>query len=99
LEDPAIVLEVLNRRYQTLWVVDTVEERDADTAEALALAGQVPDPVAAFWAASWRALWAIAAGELGELDRCLSRATKLANDVGQPILRWTAAFCGCWFAL
>jgi class 3 adenylate cyclase len=92
LGDPRVLLGVLNRRYQAIWVPDTFEDRRSSTAEALALAAQDPDPAARFWAAIWRTAWAYEAADRGEFIRCATMADHLAAEVGLPIQRWTSHF-------
>jgi DNA-binding SARP family transcriptional activator len=90
--DPRALLAVLNDAAPALAVPETLEERLALTAEATALADVLQDPAAGFFAHLQRAQVALEAAEVAEADRCLARMATLAEEVGQPTLRWMAAW-------
>jgi tetratricopeptide (TPR) repeat protein len=58
------------------------------TADALARAERLGDPVQLFWALVWHASIAASAGDIDEMDRCLERNQLLADQVDQPGLKW-----------
>ena len=94
--DPAIIAGVLSRRLLTLWVPDTLAERLAETAEAEMRASDVGDAEVRFWACLRRAMVALEAGLLDEVDACLERSEALSASVGQPVLRWSVLFARAW---
>ena len=51
LGDPATVFDVLLRRWQAIWMPDTVEELLGEIIAGAALADQIGDPVTRFWLA------------------------------------------------
>jgi class 3 adenylate cyclase len=92
LDDPAVLLDVLNLRSNALLGIDTLPERLRVTAEALPLAQQLGDPVTLHFAAMFRAFAALDAGDRDELDDVAELAIRLADEVGQPTLRWIATW-------
>ena len=60
-------------------------ERSAD---ALARAEKIGDPVLLFWAASLRRLGAACSGDIAEVDRCDELAGSLAAQLNEPALKW-----------
>ena len=92
LDDPGALLDVLNLRSNALLGRDTLPERLRVTAEALPLAERLREPVALYFAAMFRAFAAFDAGDRDELDRVADLAGRLADEVGQPTLRWVATW-------
>jgi len=97
--DPATVLDVLLRRVIALWVPETVEQMLIELAEAEVLAEQMVDPVGKYWSAGFHAVFSIQVGDVDEVIRCHDDAARLASEVGQPILKWCAAFSRSWSTL
>lgn len=92
LDEPATTLNVINQLELPLDIPHTLAERDAATARAFELAGQVEDPVLSFWAANWRSIVAGQAGRVDEEDRCLELMTTISRRVGQPMLLWNSRY-------
>jgi class 3 adenylate cyclase/tetratricopeptide (TPR) repeat protein len=90
--DPATLLRVLTRRFFALWAPDTLPARQAIAREAVALADQVDDPAAAFWAYAILRNAATEAADRAEEDRGLAREQEVARRLRQPMMRWIAAF-------
>ena len=99
LDDPTTLFDVLLRRWQAIWMADTVEELYGESAEGERLAEEMDDPVASFWAATPRSVFAIQVGDISEVGRTQSKAVRIASEVGQPILKWTSTFNNAWATL
>ena len=99
LNDPKTLFDVLIRRWQPVWIADTVEEVWATTEEAESLADMLHDPIAQFWAALTRSVFAVQVGNINEVKRCHGKARQIASQVGQPILIWTSTFNDAWASL
>jgi len=97
--DPATLLDVLNRRLQAIWSPETVEEQLTNSVEGAALADQLGDVVGTFWVTFFRSDAAVQMGDISEVRRCHDLLTRIANDVGQPILKWSATFQSAWSTL
>jgi class 3 adenylate cyclase/tetratricopeptide (TPR) repeat protein len=83
---------VLVRRFYAIAAPETSAELLDETAELVALADELDDPVLQFWAASVRALAAVQAADMAEFDRSIDRERELAERVGQPLLLWASLF-------
>ena len=93
------LLQVLSLRYNAIWVPGTLEERLGNSAEAVALADEVGEPVGRYWAAAWR-FWAL--GELGDVDgarRCVDVMTAVAAEVRQPLQLCIEKLYRCYVAV
>ena len=89
--NPAALGDVLRHTYLATWSADTVKLRVEVADELDRVAGQAQDPALEFWAASWQ--WAISE-ECGEFDRATDahqHERRLADELGQPTLRWLAS--------
>ncbi len=84
----AVIIRVLNLLALPLRVPSQLGPSLARTADALARAERLGDPVQLFWALSKRASIAAWAGDIDQMDRCLERARLLADQIDQPGLRW-----------
>jgi len=93
--DPATLLDVLLRRVG-IWMPEDVGLRLAESAEALAIAEELDDPVARFWALFYRSIVAAEAGDRVLLDECRGRFPEEARVTGQPMLQWVAAYAQGW---
>jgi len=93
------VTDVLSARFITIWTPETLAERLANTAEALAAVGDDGDPLATFRAVHWRAVALIESGELGAALPLIERQAGLAGRLGQPTARWIAAYDRATMAL
>lgn len=90
--DDATIVRVLNHGFTPLNVPELLEQSLARTADALVRAERLGDPVLLFFAASWRSLAALGAGDVDEMDRCSEITGKLADQLDQPTLTWTCTF-------
>jgi class 3 adenylate cyclase/tetratricopeptide (TPR) repeat protein len=97
--DPATVLDVLIRAAQATWMPDTVDELRRASIEGAALADRLGDPVGQFWVSVLRSTYAIQIGDIEDVTRCHAELSRLASEVGQPILQWTSAWNLCWSTL
>jgi DNA-binding SARP family transcriptional activator/class 3 adenylate cyclase len=90
LDDQATLAHVLRARVFATMTPERWAERRADTTELLGVADSLRDP-AITWVAHWlRALSAMELGDIGEVDRCLDVAERLAVELRQPTPRyWT----------
>jgi tetratricopeptide (TPR) repeat protein len=84
----AVIIRVINLLTLPLRVPPQLEQSLARTADALARAERLGDPVLLYWALGRRASIKAWAGDIDEVDRCLQRARLLADQVGQPSMRW-----------
>ena len=88
--NPAALAEVLRYAFHATWSPDTVKLRSDRADELVRAADQAQDPALQFWAAYQE--WVISE-ERGEFDRAtdaLTREQRLAEELGQPTLRWLA---------
>ena len=88
----AIIVRVLSLITNSLMVPPLLEQSLARTAEALARAERIGDPVLLFWAAAYRALASHYAGDIEEWDRCHKITQTLVEQLDQPMLSWTDAY-------
>lgn len=87
--EPSTLAHVLVRRYTPL-VTDL--ERHAELVELAELARRLDDPALVFWADVLGALASFSVGDVGRSGNNLAHAAQLAEDTGQPVLRWFATF-------
>jgi class 3 adenylate cyclase len=92
LGDDATVVRVVNHISYPLGVPQLLHQSLVRTADAMARAERVGDPVQVFVAAVWRAYAAECAGDVDETDRCLEIVRALADELNQPSLSWVDAF-------
>lgn len=96
--DPATLFDVLIRR-AGIWMPEDVDVRLAESAEALAIAEALDDPVARFWALFYRSIVAAEAADRGLLDECRRRFPDEAKMTGQPMLLWSTTYTRSWQAV
>lgn len=96
--DDETIVRVSNLICAALDVPGNLASSLARTADALARAEHLGDPVLVFWAAHWRAELAAAAGEIDEVDRSLELRRPCIEKVDQPDLHWFDVFTRCWRA-
>jgi predicted ATPase/DNA-binding SARP family transcriptional activator/class 3 adenylate cyclase len=87
LGDRRTLLQVLNLRYSTIWVPSTLEERVANTAEAMGLAESLGDPGSLFWAASWRQRALLETADIAGAEQCRDIMGEIAEELALPLLR------------
>jgi len=92
LGDPATIVRVLNLVEQALESPPTLEERVADTIEALTLAEELDDPVLLYFAAVYRRISALESADFATSVRCLDLMRSLSERLQQPILMWVTKF-------
>lgn len=92
LGDPATLSQVLSARFYAISAPATLSERLANTAELLALGAHLGDSFANGLALALRCRVALEAGLLEETDRILEAYGKLVDGLGEPTLRWVAAW-------
>lgn len=99
LGDAATAVHVLTDVSDAIWVPDTLDERLADSALALELAGSLADPAATYAACSSRLRAATESGLVDDADQCLDAMRRLASEVGDPAMRWRTRFAEACRAL
>ncbi|HEV3311117.1 MAG TPA: BTAD domain-containing putative transcriptional regulator [Chloroflexota bacterium] len=97
--DPATVLDVLLKRRLAIRMAHTVDELLAESIEARKLAYQLEDPVAQFWSALACTLFSVQVGSGLDVVRYRDEFTRLASEIGQPLLEYQALFNRSWCAL
>jgi DNA-binding SARP family transcriptional activator len=87
--EPRTLALVLTQRCVAQWVPSqTLAERQANLREALEIADRLDDPLLAGHAAFLGAHAAMNVGDLEECDRLMARLTAIAEQLGQPFMRW-----------
>ena len=89
--DDATIVRVLNDVSCPLACRSCSRKSLERSAEALQRAERLGDPVLLFWAAAPRAVIAISAGDVAEMERCFAIAWSLAERLDQPLLSWLRA--------
>jgi hypothetical protein len=84
--DDATLVRVLNNVAWPLAMPQLLGQSLAWSAEAMQRAERLGDPVLLFWTADLRALIAINAGDITEMERCFAIAWSLAERLDQPHL-------------
>jgi len=97
-DDPGTTFDVLLRRVG-IWMPADVHERLAESAETLAIAEALADPVARFWALFYRAIVAAEAADRALLEECRARVPEEARTTGQPMLLWSTTYTQSCHAL
>jgi hypothetical protein len=91
LGDPTTLQRVVALPYFSICVPETLDERLAMTAEALASAAAQTDPVVLHWVHRWRLYACANAGDIEAIDALLPEVVRAAS-VGLPGL-FTHALC------
>ena len=81
-----------------LWTPDLLDEHRANAARLERVAAELDDPVARFWAACDAVLTSMWAADIERVDRGLETMSRIADRVGQPILRWVNLWYCAWRA-
>jgi tetratricopeptide (TPR) repeat protein len=92
LGDPATIVRVLTLVEQPLEAPSTLNERVADTIEALELAESLGDPFHLYFAAVYRRICALQSGEFDVSTGCLGTMKALSERLRQPTLAWITRF-------
>ncbi|MGH9005974.1 MAG: hypothetical protein ACRDYV_22845, partial [Acidimicrobiia bacterium] len=90
LGSPATLAHVLVSRPFAIGSPDTLEERLGNTADLLALAERLDDPVLRCRSHGGRFRALVEKGEIEQAELELDRYIELSEEVGQPTLRWMA---------
>ena len=85
---PHALSAVLNLRFVTLLAPETLAERQANAAEAVAAAERVNDPLVRFYAYHWRAYACIEAGDILAARSWAEREQDIADRFRQPTTLW-----------
>ncbi|HEU5469666.1 MAG TPA: AAA family ATPase [Actinophytocola sp.] len=91
LGDPDVLGRVLAMRFEATWAPSTHHQRLADSAELVGLAATSPDRRLRFLAARLRSLACWESGRTVESDEHLDAECRIADEIGEPYLRWVAA--------
>lgn len=89
--DAGVLGRVLALRFEATWRPSTHRGRLADTEELSAIAACSPDPRLRFLAARLNGLVAWEGGLIHRSDEHLATEHRLAEEIGEPYLRWIAA--------
>ena len=100
LDDPFVLLSVLNMVFESLRHPSVLTQRLLLTEEAMVLAAQVEnDPAASFWVVANRMQTLIEAGAVAEAERLFGRLVTIAEEVGHPAMQWMAVYAGAQWSL
>jgi DNA-binding SARP family transcriptional activator len=88
LDDADALITVLNMRFVTLLAPETLAERRANAAEAVAVAERLSDPLVRFYAYHWRAYACIEAGDILAARSWTAREQDIADRFRQPTTLW-----------
>ncbi len=97
--DLVALAHVLNVRSHVIWAPDTLPERLANTAEHVAVAAQLGDPLARWYASATRPQACMEAGDIAEVDHHLAILWELTLELGRPHQLWAATIDRAWRAL
>jgi class 3 adenylate cyclase/tetratricopeptide (TPR) repeat protein len=90
--DDATIVRVLNDISFPLSMPHLLDQTLAWSTDALRRAERIGDPVLLFWAAHFRAVVALRAADIEEMDRCLEVSSSVAERLDQPILNWISNY-------
>jgi hypothetical protein len=99
LDNPATLAEVLSARYYAILAPSNLSERLENTAELVAVAKRLDDPVLSNRASWFRCRAATEAGDIAEAEHQLAMVEHFTTVLGQPWLRWTLGFAKTGLAL
>jgi class 3 adenylate cyclase/tetratricopeptide (TPR) repeat protein len=92
--DAATLANVLLRRFTTINLPHTLDERLANTTELVGLSENLGDPTVTAWAQLLRFRALVESGDMGKADRCLTAAEQLGGEIGQPTHGWFVGAIG-----
>jgi class 3 adenylate cyclase/tetratricopeptide (TPR) repeat protein len=93
LDDPVTLAQVLAATWFATWDPDTFAERVGLAEELTELAHRLDDRMLEFHAGAATFLTATQRGDMERADVGLAACTRAAEQLGQPALRWRAAYC------
>ncbi|MGO9343165.1 MAG: ATP-binding protein [Acidimicrobiales bacterium] len=99
LDDPSTLIRVLCLLDNPLQIPSALDDRIANSAEALALAEAHGDPEVLYHACSPSQINAMQSGDFQLAARCLDTMRELSGRLRQPTLMWMTAFKGAGEAL
>jgi class 3 adenylate cyclase/tetratricopeptide (TPR) repeat protein len=88
LGDTAALADVLVVAGPSKFFPWTIDEGVADVDDLLAITDEATTPVQALWANLWLYVMRSAVGDIERAAEGLANATRLADALGEPILRW-----------
>jgi tetratricopeptide (TPR) repeat protein len=88
LDDPSTLAAVLAARFVAIHAPDNLDERLANVAELDDVAARLQDPVVKSDAKSIRFRLMMEIADIVAADRCLVEWVALAEELGQPVIRW-----------
>ena len=92
LGDPKVLVEVLNLRFNAILGPEMLAERLQVVMEAISLAEELQDPFHLLFASMFTVFANLDLGDRHEIDVASERAIRLADQIGQPTLRWIATW-------
>ena len=99
LGDLRVLVEVLNLRFNAILGPEMMAERLEVMREASALAEELQDPIALHFASEFSVFANLDVGDRQAIDQASERSAHLAEQIGQPTLRWIATWTlalRCW---
>ena len=99
LDEPNVLVRVLNLTFYPCWLPERFEESMATSERALAVAQTLGDPIALGWAAVFRFYACTSAADANGIRDAFEVANSVAGDTRQPALRWFTAFFAAWRAI
>ncbi|MCA1845486.1 MAG: AAA family ATPase, partial [Actinobacteria bacterium] len=92
LGDDATLSETLAGLWLALWDPAAIEERSRLATELADVTSRLGDRALEFRAGMWVFLTASEAGDMERADVALAACCRVADELGQPVLRWRATF-------
>ena len=99
LGDPRTIVEVHNLVIEALRFPTELAQRLEDTAVALHHAEEIQDPAALFWAVGHRMRTVMESGLVDEAATQFYRMVAIADQVGQPVMRWMSILTSAQWSL
>lgn len=93
--DPAALASVLRQAWQAIWSADTLPRLDEISEELLLAAARAQDPALQWWATQHEYITSVMLGRFERALAALEQLEAIADDLGQPALRWYAATIRC----
>jgi DNA-binding SARP family transcriptional activator/class 3 adenylate cyclase/tetratricopeptide (TPR) repeat protein len=92
LGDLVTVAHVILARCSAIWEAGNPAERLVNTTELLTMSDAIGDPAVSAWTSVWRFVAAAELADREKADRSLEAVANLSAELGQPTLRWVAAY-------
>jgi DNA-binding SARP family transcriptional activator len=97
--NPRTLAEVIHLAIFAYWSAETLELRAALTGELSRCASSLPDPALHFWVHSDGCQVLIERGDFARARAVLERERQIAEELGQPMLKWVATSVRAGWAL